>query len=106
MYVRGLIYLICIYSVRIGVPRSSLFLCPAVTPWKTVLPTVGYNNPGVRLYKYDRNTTQVKVSKPSPFKNVKLSYKKSGSIFAEWVDLTEHILVTDRGPSSEVTWRL
>ncbi|XP_020632886.1 acid sphingomyelinase-like phosphodiesterase 3b [Orbicella faveolata] len=43
-----------------GVPRSSIFLCPAVTPWKTVLPTVGYNNPGVRLYKYDRNTTHVK----------------------------------------------
>ena len=59
--IRGLIYLICTYSV--GVPRSSLFLCPAVTPWKTVLPTVGYNNPGVRLYKYDRNTTQVKVGR-------------------------------------------
>lgn len=43
-----------------GVPRSSLFLCPAVTPWKTVLPTVGYNNPGIRLYKYDRTTVQVK----------------------------------------------
>lgn len=45
----------------VGVPRNSLFLCPAVTPWKTVLPTVGYNNPGIRLYKYDRNTTHVKV---------------------------------------------
>ncbi|KAM7439728.1 Acid sphingomyelinase-like phosphodiesterase 3b [Porites harrisoni] len=42
-----------------GVPRSSIFLCPAVTPWKTVLPTVGYNNPGIRLYKYERSTSQV-----------------------------------------------
>lgn len=43
-----------------GVPRSSIFLCPSVTPWKTVLPTVGYNNPGIRLFKYDRNSAQLK----------------------------------------------
>jgi len=49
-----------IFYDKKGVPRSSLFLCPAVTPWKTVLPTVGYNNPGIRLYKYDRTTTHVK----------------------------------------------
>lgn len=43
-----------------GIPTSSIFLCPAVTPWKTVLPTVGYNNPGIRLYKYDKSTMHVK----------------------------------------------
>ncbi|XP_068684505.1 uncharacterized protein [Montipora foliosa] len=42
------------------VPRSSIFLCPSVTPWKTVLPSVGYNNPGIRLFKYDRNSAQLK----------------------------------------------
>ena len=44
-----------------GVPHSSIFLCPSVTPWKTVLPTVGYNNPGICLFKYDRNSAQLKV---------------------------------------------
>lgn len=43
-----------------GDPRSSIFLCPAVTPWKTVLPTVGSNNPGIRLYKYNRSSAQLK----------------------------------------------
>ena len=88
------INLICTYSV--GVPRSSLFLCPAVTPWKTVLPTVGYNNPGVRLYKYDRNTTHVKVTTSCPFKNVKLANKKSGIISVNSTDLAKYKLVEKR----------
>jgi len=36
-----------------------MFLSPAVTPWKSSLAGVGYNNPSVRLYKYDRDTAQV-----------------------------------------------
>ncbi|KAH3848892.1 acid sphingomyelinase-like phosphodiesterase 3a isoform X2 [Dreissena polymorpha] len=39
-----------------GKPINTLFLCPAVTPWKSSLPGVGANNPSVRLYKYDRDT--------------------------------------------------
>ena len=36
-----------------------MFLSPAVTPWKSTLPGVGYNNPSLRLYKYDKTTSQV-----------------------------------------------
>nr|XP_008120932.1 PREDICTED: acid sphingomyelinase-like phosphodiesterase 3b isoform X1 [Anolis carolinensis] len=45
-----------------GSPISVMFLAPAVTPWKTTLPGVhnGANNPGIRLFTYDRNTLQVK----------------------------------------------
>jgi len=82
VYAHVLIIFMCTYN-SVGVPRSSLFLCPAVTPWKTVLPTVGYNNPGVRLYKYDRNTTHVKVRRSCRLENVELANKKSGSIFDE-----------------------
>ena len=35
-----------------------MFLSPAVTPWKSTLTGVGYNNPSLRLYKYDRTTSQ------------------------------------------------
>ena len=51
-----------------------------------VLPTVGHNNPGVCLYKYDRNTTRVKVRTSCPFKNVNLANKESGIIFDELGD--------------------
>ncbi|ESP00462.1 hypothetical protein LOTGIDRAFT_112062, partial [Lottia gigantea] len=38
---------------------SSLFLAPAVTPWKSTLPGVGANNPGIRLYMYRKDTGAV-----------------------------------------------
>ena len=57
----GFFKAISFFVYSLGVPRSSIFLCPSVTPWKTVLPTVGYNNPGIRLFKYDRNSAQLKV---------------------------------------------
>ncbi|XP_032084316.1 acid sphingomyelinase-like phosphodiesterase 3b [Thamnophis elegans] len=43
-------------------PISVMFLAPAITPWKTSLPGVqnGANNPGIRVFKYDRNTLLVK----------------------------------------------
>ncbi|KAM3829827.1 acid sphingomyelinase-like phosphodiesterase 3b isoform 2-T2 [Vipera latastei] len=43
-------------------PISVIFLAPAVTPWKTTLPGVqnGANNPGIRVFKYDRETLLVK----------------------------------------------
>ncbi|XP_072836213.2 acid sphingomyelinase-like phosphodiesterase 3b [Pogona vitticeps] len=45
-----------------GTPISVMFLAPAVTPWKTTLPGVhnGANNPGIRVFTYDRDTLLVK----------------------------------------------
>ncbi|XP_029475040.1 acid sphingomyelinase-like phosphodiesterase 3b isoform X2 [Rhinatrema bivittatum] len=47
---------------RAGNPISALFIAPGVTPWKTTLPGVenGANNPGIRVFDYDRETLQVK----------------------------------------------
>ncbi|OWK12895.1 SMPDL3B, partial [Cervus elaphus hippelaphus] len=41
-----------------GAPISVMFLTPGVTPWKTTLPGVvnGANNPGIRVFEYDRAT--------------------------------------------------
>ncbi|KAL8220248.1 UNVERIFIED_CONTAM: Acid sphingomyelinase-like phosphodiesterase 3b [Gekko kuhli] len=49
------------YSDR-GSPISVMFLAPAVTPWKTTLPGVhnGANNPGIRVFMYDRVTLLLK----------------------------------------------
>lgn len=40
-----------------------MFLTPGVTPWKTTLPGVvnGANNPGIRIFEYDRATLNLKV---------------------------------------------
>ncbi|EMP29936.1 Acid sphingomyelinase-like phosphodiesterase 3b [Chelonia mydas] len=45
-----------------GSPIAAMFLAPGVTPWKTTLPGVhnGANNPGIRVFDYDRGTLQVK----------------------------------------------
>ena len=40
-------------------PRSALFVCPAVTPWNTTLAGVGANNPGIRLFKYRRDNVML-----------------------------------------------
>ncbi|KAK2490388.1 hypothetical protein MC885_011020 [Smutsia gigantea] len=44
-----------------GAPISVMFLTPGVTPWKTTLPGVvnGANNPGIRVFKYDRSTLRL-----------------------------------------------
>ncbi|XP_023421441.1 acid sphingomyelinase-like phosphodiesterase 3b isoform X3 [Cavia porcellus] len=41
-----------------GAPISAMFLAPGVSPWKTTLVGVvnGANNPGIRLFEYDRAT--------------------------------------------------
>ena len=36
-----------------------MFLAPAVTPWKSSLPTVGPNNPSVRLYHYNKTSGEI-----------------------------------------------
>jgi hypothetical protein len=40
-----------------------MFLTPGVTPWKTTLPGVvnGANNPGIRVFEYDRATLSLQV---------------------------------------------
>ncbi|XP_004603773.2 acid sphingomyelinase-like phosphodiesterase 3b [Sorex araneus] len=45
-----------------GAPISVMFLAPGVSPWKTTLPGVvnGANNPGIRLFEYDRATLSLK----------------------------------------------
>jgi len=40
-------------------PVISMFMAPSVTPWFIPLPDVGSNNPGVRLYKYSRETGHI-----------------------------------------------
>uniref|UniRef100_A0A8C5LSR6 Acid sphingomyelinase-like phosphodiesterase n=1 Tax=Leptobrachium leishanense TaxID=445787 RepID=A0A8C5LSR6_9ANUR len=44
-----------------GNPISTMFISPGVSPWKTTLPGVdnGANNPGIRLFEYDRSSLQV-----------------------------------------------
>ncbi|KAB0393356.1 hypothetical protein E2I00_012048, partial [Balaenoptera physalus] len=46
-----------------GTPISVMFLTPGVTPWKTTLPGVvnGANNPGIRVFEYDRATLSLQV---------------------------------------------
>lgn len=46
-----------------GAPISVMFLVPGVTPWKTTLPGVvnGANNPGIRVFEYDRVTLNLQV---------------------------------------------
>lgn len=46
-----------------GAPIGVMFLTPGVTPWKTTLPGVvnGANNPGIRVFEYDRVTLKLQV---------------------------------------------
>lgn len=50
-------------SLLKGAPISVMFLTPGVTPWKTTLPGVvnGANNPGIRVFEYDRDTLSLQV---------------------------------------------
>lgn len=44
-----------------GSPIGCMFIAPGITPWKTTLPGVenGANNPGIRVFEYDRNTLEI-----------------------------------------------
>lgn len=55
-----------IVSLLKGAPVSVMFLTPGVTPWKTTLPGVvnGANNPGIRVFEYDRATLRLQVRSP------------------------------------------
>ena len=52
-----------LHSLLKGTPISVMFLTPGVTPWKTTLPGVvnGANNPGIRVFEYDRATLSLQV---------------------------------------------
>jgi len=45
--------------IFVGNPIIPMFLAPSVTPWLSTLPGVGSNNPGVRLYKYSRQSRRI-----------------------------------------------
>jgi len=36
-----------------------VFMAPSVTPWLSTLPHVGSNNPGLRLYRYSRQSRRI-----------------------------------------------
>ncbi|XP_019064366.1 acid sphingomyelinase-like phosphodiesterase 3b isoform X1 [Fukomys damarensis] len=48
-----------------GAPISVMFLAPGITPWKTTLVGVvnGSNNPGIRLFEYERATLNLQDMK-------------------------------------------
>ncbi|XP_061452609.1 acid sphingomyelinase-like phosphodiesterase 3b [Rhineura floridana] len=83
-----------------GSPISVMFLAPAVTPWKTTLPGVhnGANNPGIRVFTYDRDTLRVK-DMVTYYLN--LTHANMGT--PEWekeYSLTEAFQITDGSVSS------
>ena len=43
---------------------STAFIAPGVTPWMTTLPGVddGANNPGIRLFKFDKDSLELLVN--------------------------------------------
>lgn len=47
------------YFYITGKPVISMFLAPAVTPVKSTIPGLGANNPGLRLYTYNRATGEI-----------------------------------------------
>ncbi|CAH1253575.1 SMPDL3B [Branchiostoma lanceolatum] len=85
-----------------GSAVSSMFLCPAVTPWKTTLPGIsgfGANNPGVRLYKYDRQTLQIK-DVVQYYTNLTEANLSSRPVWQEAYSLTGNFGLADGGTDS------
>ena len=49
-----------VYRDAEGTAKTFALLAPGVTPWNSTLaPETGANNPGLRLFKYDKNTGEV-----------------------------------------------
>ncbi|KAM7383165.1 hypothetical protein PAMP_002843 [Pampus punctatissimus] len=83
-----------------GSPISTMFLSPAVTPWKTTLPGVvnGANNPGIRVFEYD---TQTLLVKDVVTYYMNLTY--ANAAWGRWEKeyrLTESFKVPDASPAS------
>lgn len=54
--------MITIFSIWVciaGRPILPMYMAPAVTPVNSTVPGVGANNPGIRLYKYSRETGHI-----------------------------------------------
>ncbi|XP_036291425.1 acid sphingomyelinase-like phosphodiesterase 3b [Pipistrellus kuhlii] len=85
-----------------GAPISVLFLTPGVSPWKTTLPGVvnGANNPGIRLFEYDRATLSLRDAM-TYFLNLSQANAAQGT--ARWeleYQLTRAYAVPDAGARS------
>ncbi|XP_003977159.1 acid sphingomyelinase-like phosphodiesterase 3b isoform X2 [Takifugu rubripes] len=83
-----------------GLPISTMFLSPGVTPWKTTLPGVvdGANNPGIRIFEYD---TQTLLVKDVVTYYLNLTYANAaGSRWEKEYRLTESFRVPDASPTS------
>ncbi|KAF7226859.1 acid sphingomyelinase-like phosphodiesterase 3b [Nothobranchius furzeri] len=87
------------YSAE-GVPISTMFLSPGVTPWETTLPGVsnGANNPGIRVFEYDTETLLVK-----DVVTYYLNLTYANTVTERWEKeyrLTESFRVADASPAS------
>ncbi|KAM4567779.1 acid sphingomyelinase-like phosphodiesterase 3b [Fundulus diaphanus] len=87
------------YSTE-GLPISTMFLSPGVTPWETTLPGVvdGANNPGIRVFEYDTETLLVK-----DVVTYYLNLTRANADTERWEKeyrLTESFRVPDASPAS------
>nr|XP_034359060.1 acid sphingomyelinase-like phosphodiesterase 3b [Arvicanthis niloticus] len=84
-----------------GAPISVMFLTPGVTPWKTTLPGVvdGANNPGIRIFEYDRATLNLK-DMVTYFLNLSQANVQETPLWEQEYRLTEAYQVQDAGTSS------
>ncbi|KAK6188125.1 hypothetical protein SNE40_004376 [Patella caerulea] len=78
---------------------NTMFLSPAVTPWKSTLPGVGANNPSIRLYSYIKETGVV-----IDYKQYYLNLTEANSLHkADWkleYQATEAFNIPDLSPTS------
>ncbi|KAM4871807.1 acid sphingomyelinase-like phosphodiesterase 3b [Thomomys bottae] len=84
-----------------GAPISVMFLTPGVTPWKTTLPGVvnGANNPGIRVFKYNRDTLNVQ-DMLTYFMNLSLANTQQTQRWELEYQLTEAYQVPDASTRS------
>ncbi|XP_069827684.1 acid sphingomyelinase-like phosphodiesterase 3b [Dendropsophus ebraccatus] len=83
-----------------GDPIGSVFIAPCVSPWKTSLPGVinGANNPGIRVFEYDRKSLKV-LDMVTYYLNLTFANLESPRWEKEY-RLTEAFLVPDGSPQS------
>ncbi|XP_021016554.1 acid sphingomyelinase-like phosphodiesterase 3b [Mus caroli] len=84
-----------------GAPINVMFLTPGVTPWKTTLPGVvdGANNPGIRIFEYDRATLDLK-DMVTYFLNLRQANVQGTPRWEQEYRLTEAYQVPDASISS------
>ncbi|XP_036304261.1 acid sphingomyelinase-like phosphodiesterase 3b [Pipistrellus kuhlii] len=84
-----------------GAPISVMFLIPGVTPWKPIFPGVVYggNNPGIRLFEYDRATLSLQ-DMMTYFLNLSQANAQGAARWELEYQLTEAYAVPDAGARS------